>query len=74
MEPSKTTSWTGGTVENLAGKVPIRESGGKITRVETEGHPPGGVSKHTYPHINYETASGAKGTIQIQPPKVQTPE
>jgi RHS repeat-associated protein len=65
-----------GTVDrrDLLGKVPteqeavnlIEESGGKVERIE-EGHPPGGVSPHENPHINYTTASGAKGTIDIKP-------
>jgi RHS repeat-associated protein len=64
-----------GTVDNqtLGGKVPtqdeavrmIEESGGKVERIE-EGHGPDSVSHHDYPHINYTTADGAKGTIQIQ--------
>jgi RHS repeat-associated protein len=64
-----------GTVnnENLQGKVPtaqeakqmIEDAGGKVLRIE-EGHGPESVSTHDYPHINYETASGAKGTIRVQ--------
>ena len=59
---------------DLLGKVPtkdeaiqmIEDAGGKVERIE-EGHPPGGVSPHENPHINYTTASGVKGTIDIQP-------
>jgi hypothetical protein len=64
-----------GTVDrrDLLGKVPteeeavkmIEDGGGKVERIE-EGHAPGGVSPHENPHINYTTASGAKGTIDIQ--------
>jgi hypothetical protein len=43
----------------------IEDAGGKVERIE-EGHAPGGVSPHENPHINYTTASGAKGTIEIQ--------
>jgi hypothetical protein len=54
----------------------IRESGGTIQRGaagepmepgEQFGHEPGGVSEHTYPHINYETPSGVKATVKVQP-------
>jgi hypothetical protein len=62
-----------GTHEALEGMVPtldeakalIRASGGTIDRIE-KGHAIGGVSRHTYLHINYTTASGAKATIRIQ--------
>jgi RHS repeat-associated protein len=62
-----------GTHETLGGKVPtqaeaskmIEESGGTVDRIE-EGHGPGSVSTHSYPHINYTTASGLKATVQIQ--------
>ena len=64
-----------GTVDrrDLLGKVPtedeavkmIEDAGGKVERIEG-GHAPGGVSPHENPHINYTTASGAKGTIDIQ--------
>ncbi len=41
--------------------------GGTVNRVEA-GHHPSGVSRHTYPHINYTTSNGVKGTIQIKSP------
>lgn len=41
----------------------IEEAGGTVKRVEE--HAPGGVSTHTYPHINYTTKDGTKGTIRI---------
>jgi hypothetical protein len=47
----------------------ITQSGGQILRVD-EGHLPGGVSTHTFPHINYTTKGGTKATVQIQ--KVET--
>ena len=60
----------GGTIENINGKIPtrqealdlIKEAGGKIVRVH-DAH--GGPSTHKYPHINYTTRSGMKGTIRI---------
>lgn len=67
-----------GTINNQTlgpnGKIPtqseaiqmIEESGGKVERIEA-GHGPDSVSTHDYPHINYTTESGVKGTIQIQP-------
>ena len=62
-----------GTHESLSGKVPsraeatrmIEESGGKVIR-QDEGHPPGGVSTHHEPHINYTTPSGEKATIIVK--------
>ena len=33
--------------------------------MDLEGHPEGGVSTHIYPHINYDTAEGRKGTIEV---------
>jgi RHS repeat-associated protein len=59
---------------NLNGKVPtkeeaiqmIKDAGGKVGRIEEEGHAAGGVSTHQNPHINYTTASGAKGTVDIK--------
>jgi hypothetical protein len=64
-----------GTHQALNGKVPtqeeavrmIEENGGKIDRMDIEGHPPGGVSDHTYPHINYTTSSGVKATVKVLP-------
>ena len=63
----------GGTIEKINDTIVtqkeamelIRESGGKILRIE-EGHPAGGNSPHTYPHINYVTENGKKGTIRIK--------
>ncbi len=65
----------GGTLtgDDLEGKIPtveqalqlIEDAGGTVTRKDLEGHPEGGVSTHTYPHINYETAEGRKGTIEV---------
>lgn len=68
-----------GTIDNrsLGGKVPtqeeavkmIEESGGKVERIEP-GHGPDSVSSHQDNwHINYTTQTGAKGTIDIQPPQ-----
>jgi hypothetical protein len=63
-----------GTHNDLEGKVPtkeeakrmIQESGGRVEREDYEGHPPGGVSEHTEPHINYTTAAGEKATIIVK--------
>jgi hypothetical protein len=43
----------------------IRSAGGTIDRIE-EGHAVGGVSEHTYPHINYTTASGSRATVRVE--------
>jgi len=66
-----------GTVDRkeLLGKVPTKEEAlhmisdakGQITSIEETGHAEGGVTPHTYPHINYTTKSGVKGTIKINP-------
>jgi hypothetical protein len=61
----------GGTIEDLGGVVPtqaqaeqlIEESGGTIQRIEDAHEPP---SPHQYPHINYTTSNGVKGTLHIQ--------
>jgi RHS repeat-associated protein len=61
------------TEQELGGRLPTREealrmiqdAGGRVLR-DVETHPPGGVSTHTYPHINYETANGIKGAIKVQ--------
>ena len=45
----------------------ITQGKGIIDRIE-DAHPPGGESTHTYPHINYTTASGKKGTVRVQAP------
>ncbi len=62
-----------GTHEALEGVVPtvdeakqlIQKAGGVIDRIE-EGHASGGVSDHTYPHINYTTASKSKATVRVE--------
>ena len=62
-----------GTHEAIGGIVPtlqeakmlIEKAGGTINRIE-EGHAVGGVSKHTYPHINYTTPSGSKATLRVE--------
>lgn len=61
-----------GTHNTLNGKVPTRaeatrmieEMGGKVDRQEA-GHPPGGVSTHHEPHINYYTPRGKKATVIV---------
>ncbi len=42
----------------------IDESGGTVVRNDPA-HPPGGVSGHTYPHVNYVTATGARATVRV---------
>jgi len=62
----------GGTVENIGGKIPtineaellIQKAGGKIQRYDLQGH--SAPNPHQYPHINYQTQSGAKGTVQVR--------
>lgn len=53
----------------------IKEGGGTILRGgagepmdpgEEFGHDPAGDSTHTYPHINYETASGERAAVKVQ--------
>jgi hypothetical protein len=39
---------------------------GQIRLTKREGHAVGGVSEHTYPHINYTTPSGAKATVRVE--------
>jgi RHS repeat-associated protein len=61
----------GGTIEDIGGKVPteaeatqlIEDGGGTFGRIEGA-HP--APNPHQYPHINYTTSGGAKGTIKIQ--------
>jgi hypothetical protein len=61
----------GGTIESLLDNIPTRseaiklieEAGGKIQRIEGAHLPP---NPHSYPHVNYTTPSGVKGTIRIQ--------
>jgi uncharacterized protein RhaS with RHS repeats len=63
----------GGTITELADKIAtkseaiklIEEGKGKIVRIDDPHLPP---NPHTYPHINYETSKGMKGTIKIQCP------
>ena len=43
----------------------IEKAGGVIDRIE-EGHASGGVSDHTYPTINYTTASKSKATVRVE--------
>ena len=43
----------------------IDENGGKVTRIEGP-HGQDSVSTHDYPHINYETSTGAKATVRIK--------
>ena len=64
---------TPGTHETLNGKVPTRseanrmieEAGGTVVRNDP-GHPPGGVSGHEQPHVNYYTAGGKKATVIVR--------
>jgi RHS repeat-associated protein len=61
----------GGTMESFNGYVPtqqealdlINEAGGTEPRIDPP-HPE--PNPHNYPHINYMTSGGAKGTIRIQ--------
>lgn len=61
----------GGTIEKFQGKIAsreearalIQEAKGKVDRIDG---PHGGGNPHNYPHINYTTANGVKGTIRIQ--------
>ena len=60
----------GGTITELKGGVPaqaqaeklITQSGGKLLRADPAHLPP---NPHTYPHINYITSKGVKGTIKV---------
>ena len=64
------TVGSGGTIKSLNGGIPtesqarqlISQSGGTLTRVEGPHLYP---NPHTFPHINYVTQEGIKGTIQI---------
>jgi RHS repeat-associated protein len=64
-----------GTHENIGDIVPtlkegvemIKKAGGTIERIDKVGHAAGGVSDHTYPHINYTTSAGEKATLRIEP-------
>jgi RHS repeat-associated protein len=61
---------TPGTHTQVGGTVPtqaqaeglIEAGGGRVERVE-EGHRP--PNPHQYPHINYRTSGGERGTVQI---------
>jgi RHS repeat-associated protein len=61
------------TLLDVGGKIPtqaeavhmIESEGGTVVRIEAA-HPEGGVSTHTFPHINYQTASGNRATVRIQ--------
>jgi len=61
----------GGTIKDLRGNTPtqqeavdlINEAGGKVNRIEGSHKAP---NPHTYPHINYTTPGGGKGTIKIK--------
>jgi len=44
----------------------IRDAKGKVLRIDEEGDGADSVSPHKYPHINYETATGVRGTIRIK--------
>ena len=60
----------GGDVKLLNGAIPtkneairlINQSGGTVLRIEGGHEFP---NPHNFPHINYETIDGVKGTIQI---------
>jgi len=43
----------------------LDKAGAVIDRVE-DAHGPDSVSRHNYPHINYHTADGTKGTMEIR--------
>jgi len=64
---------SGGTINGLSdGRVPtvreaqdlIRASGGTVTRIEGPHNAP---NPHNFPHVNYTTQSGARGTIRVMP-------
>ena len=63
----------GGDIEKINGTIVtqkeaetlIKEAGGTPLRAEPA-HKEGFNSRHRYPHINYTTATGKKGTIRIQ--------
>jgi hypothetical protein len=62
----------GGTFESLNGTIPteaeatdlINEGGGRVVRVDPPHEPP---NPHDFPHINYTTSNGLKGTVRIIP-------
>lgn len=59
----------GGTIESIAGVVPtleealdlIAEAAGTVKRIEDAHSPP---NPHQYPHVNYATSGGLRGTIK----------
>jgi hypothetical protein len=61
------------TIKSINGQIPtlkeaislIKAAGGTIIRVEGA-HAEGGVSTHTFPHINFITANGNRVAIQIK--------
>jgi hypothetical protein len=62
------------THQDIGGIVPtqsqaldlISRAGGTVERIDPAGHPPGGISTHTAPHINYTTKGGTKSTVIIR--------
>jgi hypothetical protein len=62
-----------GTHRTIGGKIPtiqeaidmIQSNGGRVECVDSA-HPEGGVSTHTYPHINYYTSQDAKATVEVR--------
>ena len=62
----------GGTIESFNGRIPtkqqaidmINEAGGRVVRIEA---PHSAPNPHTFHHINFTTACGARGTIRILP-------
>ena len=69
MERKCATVNNGGTITSLNGGISIqaqaeqlfRQTGGVVIRVE----PAHSLPPHNYPHINYETGSGVRGTLRI---------
>jgi hypothetical protein len=57
----------GGKTPTEAEAIRLIEDAGGSPRGPVEAHEPGGVSTHTYDHINYTLADGTKGTIAVQP-------
>ena len=63
---------SGGTIKDFNGRIPtqneaidlIREAGGIVTRIDMPHNPP---NPHDFPHINFTTPCGTRGTIQIIP-------
>ena len=61
----KINSFNGIVTTQQEAKDLISAAGGIIERAE-EAHYIGGPSPHLYPHINYTSQLGIKGTIQIK--------